>query len=612
MSKSILKEEEYEFSSLDKTIWTKLIRILLVDKKIVIQIFILMILMSLIDVVLPYLNKYAIDYYISNDNGYNNIMYFILIYVICIIWQSLNVYIGFSKAALLESKFGARLRTLAFTKLQNLSFSYYDKTANGWLVARLTGDVNRLAEILAWSIIDFSWGCFLMLGILIMMFIIHFQMACILLICMPFVFLISRYFQKKILLAQRKSRTINSKITASFAESINGAKTTKTLHLEENNYQDFMNTTSEMKRYSIRAAKINALFQPIIYLFSAIVIASLLQLGGVELNNGAITFGTLALFINYAQVFFDPLKQIARLLAEFQMAQANAERILSLIEQDVDIIDSSEVIKKYGTLLKPNENTYEQIIGDVEFKNVDFYYKKEESILENFNFKIEAGKSVALVGHTGSGKSTLVNLLSRFYEPIKGQILIDGIDYKERSLGWLHSQIGYVLQTPTLFSGSIHENIAYGNSDVSRKKVIEVATLLNAHDFISKLKDGYDTIIGEGGDMLSTGEKQLISFARALLCDPKIIILDEATSSIDTQKEQLIQQAMKTLLNGRTSFVVAHRLSTIENADIILVMEHGKIKEQGTHGELLSLKEIYYELYQKQKMLDKQAKLLNQ
>ncbi len=611
MSKSILKEEEFEFKSLDKRIWSKLIKIMWEDKKRIIQIVVIMIMMSGIDVVLPFLNKIAIDYYISSDHGYNYIVYFILLYVSCIIIQSLNVFVGFSKAAHLEADFGARLRSKAFSKLQNLSFSYYDKTANGWLVARLTGDVNRLAEILAWSIIDFGWGICLMAGILIMMFSIHVKMALILLVCMPFVFIVSRYFQKKILLAQRKSRSINSRITASFAESINGAKTTKTLNLEENNYEDFIEITADMKKYSVRAAKINALFQPVIYLFSAIVIASLLQIGGVELSNNTITFGTLALFINYAQMFFDPLKQIARLLAEFQMAQANAERIISLIEQEVDIVDSEEVVNTYGTILNPHKENYESIEGSIEFKDVHFYYNEEEVILNNFNFHTDSGKMIALVGHTGSGKSTLINLLSRFYEPIRGEIRIDGVDYRKRSLGWLHSQLGYVLQTPTLFSGTIKDNICYGRQDATIQEVMDVAKLVNAHEFITQLKEGYETQIGEGGDVLSTGEKQLISFARALICNPKIIILDEATSSIDTQKEQLIQEAMKTLLEGRTSFVVAHRLSTIEKADVILVMEHGEIMEQGTHSELLNKRGIYYDLYHKQKMLDEQEKLLN-
>ncbi len=611
MSKSILKEEESDLKSLDKTIWMKLIRILLVDKKIVVQSIAIILFMSCIDIFLPYLNKFAIDYYITSQNGYNYIGYFIIVYLTCIILQSINVYLSFKRMAILESNFGKRLRKMAFHKLQNLSFSYYDRTANGWLVARLTGDVNRLAEILAWGIFDFGWGIFLMTGILITMFVINAKMACVLLVLMPFVFIVSRYFQKKILLAQRKSRTINSKITASFAEGINGAKTTKTLHLERRNANDFFETSSEMKSYSLRAAKINALFQPMIYLFSAIVIAALLQIGGIDLQNNTITFGTLALFINYAQMFFDPLKMIARLLAEFQMAQANAERILGLLEEEVEIVDTDDVIEQYGTLMQPKKHNYVSIMGNIEFKNIDFYYKKDEIILENFNFKAKAGEMIALVGHTGSGKSTLVNLLSRFYEPKSGEILIDDIDYRKRSLGWLHSQLGYVLQTPTLFSGTIKENIAYGMKNASDEKIMEVAKLVNAHGFIMELQKGYETSIGEGGDLLSTGEKQLISFARALLCDPKIIILDEATSSIDTQKEQLIQEAMQVLLQNRTSFVVAHRLSTIEKADIILVMDHGKIVEQGSHKHLLSLKGSYYDLYQKQKMLDAQKKILH-
>ena len=600
MSKTMLEEKEYSFESLDKRIWGRLFKIMWEDKKLMILLFIFMVFTALLDIVFPLLNRYALDYYVLGDNSMDNIWIFFSIYVVLSGLQCLNVFLFFNFAARLESRFGKSLREKAFTKLQNLSFSYYDKTANGWLMARLTGDVNRLAEILAWSIVDFVWGIFVMGGIAMVMIAIDFKMALCLLIVVPFVFYICNFFQKKILKAHRKTRAINSKITASFAEGINGAKTTKTLSLEDVNLDEFTHKTKDMKMESIRAAKINAVFQPVVFLFSAIVIAGLLYIGGQQVVLKTIEFGTLTLFINYSNLFFDPLKQIARLLAEFQMAQANAERILGLIDEEVEIVDRDDVIAKYGTLQNPITENFEKIKGNVQFDDVTFYYNEKEVVLDRFSLDVKQGEMVALVGHTGSGKSTIVNMLCRFYEPKKGSILIDGKDYKDRSISWLHSQLGYVLQTPTLFSGSIKENIKYAKPDASDEDMITIAKMVNAHDFIMKMEHGYDSEVGEGGDKLSTGEKQLISFARALLCDPSIIILDEATSSIDTEKEKLIQSAIANLLKNRTSFVVAHRLSTIVNADKIVVLDHGKIIEMGNHETLMAKKAHYYELYTNQ------------
>jgi ATP-binding cassette subfamily B protein len=421
---------------------------------------------------------------------------------------------------------------------------------------------------------------------------------------------ISVWFQKRILKSYREVRKVNSKITGAFSEGITGAKTTKTLVLEEVNFEEFSALTNSMRSQSIRAAVLSAIFMPIVMSLGSIATAAILWYGGNQVLLGVLQFGTLMLFTQYASQFFEPLRQIARLLAEFQMAQASAERVLSLLNSEPQIVDSPAVIKKYGTVLSPKRDAYEKIKGNVTFENVNFHYNAEEPVLKDFNLEVKSGQTIALVGETGSGKSTIVNLLCRFYEPITGRILIDGVDMKERSIGWLHSNLGYVLQSPHLFSGSVRENIRYGKLDASEEEVIAAAKLVDAHDFIEKLELGYDTDVGEGGGRLSTGQKQLISFARAVIAEPAIFVLDEATSSIDTETEQVIQHAIETLLVDRTSFVIAHRLSTIVTADRILVVRKGRVVEDGTHNELMKKKGYYYRLYTNQFNEDLQDKLL--
>jgi ATP-binding cassette subfamily B protein len=380
--------------------------------------------------------------------------------------------------------------------------------------------------------------------------------------------------------------------------------------LEEVNYSEFNALTSDMRAQSIRAAVLSAIFMPIVMSLGSISTALILWYGGNQVLLGALQFGTLMLFTQYATQFFEPLRQIARLLAEFQMAQASAERVLQLLNSKPEIVDGQAVIAKYGTVLAPKRDVYEKIKGNVTFENVNFHYNPEEPVLMDFNLDVKSGQTIALVGETGSGKSTIVNLLCRFYEPISGRILIDGTDMKERSIGWLHSNLGYVLQSPHLFSGSVSENIRYGKLEATEEEVVAAAKLVDAHDFIEKLEKGYDTDVGEGGGRLSTGQKQLISFARAVIAEPAIFVLDEATSSIDTETEQVIQHAIETLLVDRTSFVIAHRLSTIVSADRILVVKKGRVVEDGTHGELMKKKGYYYRLYTNQFNEDLQDKLL--
>ena len=306
------------------------------------------------------------------------------------------------------------------------------------------------------------------------------------------------------------------------------------------------------------------------------------------------------MFVQYITEFFDPIRQLARIISDLQMAQAAGERVLSLLDTDSDIADSEEVIAKYGDIMHPKKENYESIEGNVSFKHVKFYYNPNEIILDDFNLDVHNKQTIALVGETGSGKSTIINLLCRFYEPVEGSIEIDGVDYRKRSIGYLHDNIGYVLQAPHLFSGSIKDNILYGNTNATMEDVKEVCHMLNADSFIEKMENGYDSEVGEQGNLLSTGQKQLISFARALVRKPKIFVLDEATSSIDTQTEAIIQYAIDNIMKQHTCFIVAHRLSTIVNADRILVISKGKIIESGNHMQLMKLKGQYYRLYTNQ------------
>ncbi len=423
----------------------------------------------------------------------------------------------------------------------------------------------------------------------IVMFSMNWRLALLTVCVIPILAVASVYFQKQILRSYRNVRRINSKITGAFSEGIMGATTTKILSREEENLKEFQSLTSGLRASSIRAATFSALYLPIVLMLGSIGTSLTLWAGGNGVIAGTITYGVLVAFVSYTIQFFEPVREIARIFAELQMAHASAERVMGLLNTEPEILDRPGL-----------SNAWPNLEGAVEFENVSFAYNPQEPVLVDFNLKVKPGQTVALVGETGSGKSTIVNLACRFYEPTAGRVLIDGVDYRDRSLAWLQSNLGYVLQSPHLFSGNIRENIRYGNLKATDEEVEHAATLVNAHDFIVKLPEGYNTEVGEGGGLLSTGQKQLISFARAILADPRIFVLDEATSSIDTETEMLIQEAIKTVLTGRTSFIIAHRLSTVRSADVILVIRNGKVQEKGNHNELMAAKGYYYRLYTNQ------------
>ena len=507
---------------------------------------------------------------------------------------------------ILELKFYKGLTKETFAKLQNQPFSFFDRSSVGWLMARVSSDTALLGSIISWGLVDIIYAIFKLLFIFIIMFTIKPILSLIMLVIIPLVTIVASLFNNIIVKLSRKQRRVNSEITSYLNEGIGGAKTSKTLVLEEKSVNEFKGIVNKYKRTTIKIAWAQTLFYQIIAISSAIALALMGYFGGMALDDVT----TLFLFLSYSTSFFDPVLNIARLSNDLRHAQVAGERVFDLNDIVPEIKDSKEVIEKYGDYINLKKENFEELKGDVSFNNVSFAYKNGKKVLSDFSLMVKQGQSVALVGKTGAGKSTIVNLLSRFYEPTSGNITIDGVDYKKRSVAWLHYNLGYVLQTPHLFSGTIMENIRYGNLSASDEEVIKAAKIANADEFISKLEKGYNSEVGEGGNRLSLGQKQLISFARAIIANPKIIILDEATSSIDTETEYVIQRAIKNILSGRTSFIVAHRLSTIVNCDIILVVDDGKIIEKGTHDELMKNKGYYYSLFTNQ-FIDEKMKELN-
>ncbi len=558
------------------------------------------IIISVVDVLLPLFQRYAVDHFIE-EGTLQGFQRFIAGYLAVIVLQVLSFVFYTLSAMKMEMRMGRDLKRACFVHLQTLSFSYYNVTPVGYILARVMSDTNRIASITAWDLIDILWALSYVLCAFVSMAMLDLRLALLVMIIVPVIAVLTTYFQRKILFWNRKVRAINSRITGAFNEGIMGAKTSKTLVIEDKNTYEFSGITEEMRVASVRAAGLNAVYIPLVMLASSAATAIVLVRGGNLVIQNAMLVGTLSAFTTYAVSIFEPIQQMARVLANIIAVQPNIERVMGLLDQQPNIVDSPAVIAKYGDTFHPKTENWEPIRGDIEFDDVSFQYPDgEEEVLSHFSLKIPAGTTVAIVGETGAGKSTLVNLACRFFEPTSGRILIDGKDYRERSQLWLHSRLGYVLQNPHLFSGTVMDNIRYGRLDATDEEVRQAAKAVSADTVVEHLEDGYYSDVGEGGDKLSTGEKQLISFARAVLADPAIFVLDEATSSIDTQTEQLIQNATLRLLKGRTSFLIAHRLSTIRQADLILVVKDGKIVEQGKHEELLRKGGYYHDLYSKQ------------
>ncbi len=566
----------------------------------IIFMIILGILSSLADSFYPIFNRYALDNFVGKQT-LKGIGVFVLLYVAILLFQVADNFICCYMCGQVELSVDRDLRNAAFNHLQELSLAYFNQNNVGYIHARVMSDTGKIGVMVSWRMMDIIWNGAYLICIMVMMMVLNFRLSIYIIILVPIAAVLVMYFQGKLIVLNRNIREINSTITSNFNEGITGAKAIKTLVVEDKIQSDFEEDTQKMRKTSVHATHYSALFTSAITMMSSFALAIVLYKGGVITMDGVIQIGTLSVFLSYALGMMEPVQNIIVTLSELIAVQVNVERLTRLIQTQSDVSDTPEVIEKYGDTFNPKKENWEALYGDIEFKDVSFHYPDgEEYVLEHFNLKVPQGTNVAIVGETGAGKSTLVNLVCRFFKPTDGKVLIDGKDAAERSQLWLHSNIGYVLQTPHLFSGSVRDNLKYGKPDATEEEIWKALELVSADGIVKRMDKGLDSDVGEDGDMLSVGEKQLLSFARAILADPRILVLDEATASIDTVTEKAIQDAILTVIKGRTSFVIAHRLSTIVDADIILVVQEGKIIERGTHAELMEKKGYYYELFTRQ------------
>ncbi len=618
MSHTSFQEEDYT-KRFDIGLWRRALKYVLPYKRYAYALIAVMVVIAMLEAIPPFLTKQAIDLFVV-PGQLAGLGLYIAAYAAVVLLIGLGIWLLIIIAGKIDVWVCYDIRRAGFKRLQELDFSYYDRTPVGWLMARMVSDSERLADTIAWGLVDLVWGFSMMIVIVGVMLYLNWWLALIVLVVVPPLIWVSAFFQKRILKSYRAVRKTNSRITGAFNEGIMGARTTKTLVRERDNLKQFSTLTTKMYRSSFMAAVQSSLYLPLVLVLGSIGAGLGVWFGGSGVIAGVVTYGTLVAFIAYVERFFEPVREVARIFAELQSAQAAAERIFALLTTEPKIVDSPEVrqlLEAATTDVSRSESVdvhrlaFPVLTGAVEFAGVNFAYEDGTEVLRDFNLRVEPGETIALVGATGGGKSTIANLVCRFYEPTGGRVLIDGADYRERSLHWLQSNLGVVLQTPQLFSGTIRNNIAYGRLAATDAEVETAARLVQAWPFITAMPKGLDSEVGEGGGLLSTGQKQLISFARAVLADPRIFVMDEATSSVDTETELLIQKALERLLTGRTSFVIAHRLSTIRNADRILVIEDGRITEAGDHAALLELGGRYHDLYTRRFESDRIDKILH-
>lgn len=580
------EEEDFNAQLSGKTL-KRMLSLAMPHKGWLIGFIVLITIVAAQDGIFNYLKKQIIDLGITPGDP-QALLRVLAIYAVIALTQAAGVFGFIYLAGILGERLQYDLRRALFNHLQSLSFAYFDRTPVGWIMSRVTSDSAHIADLVTWGLVDVTWAIMSILTAAFFMLLLNWQLALVVLTIIPVLVVVAGYFQKRIIGQYRIVRKTNSRITGAYNENIQGVRVIKALNREEANLDEFGVLTGQMYTSSYRAARLSAMFLPVVQFISAIALSIVAWYGGAQIAWGVMTVGTLQAFIGYITFMLWPVQDLARVYASMQQAVASAERTFSLLDTAPDIVD------------RPHAIPAETLRGDIEFNNVNFWYVPEKPVLRDFNLRVRAGETIALVGPTGAGKSTIVNLICRFYEPREGLIRINGQDYMDLTLHSIQSRIGVVLQTPHLFSGTIRDNIRYGKLEASDAEVEQAAHTAGAHDFIVTFDKGYDAQVGEGGNLLSTGQKQLISLARAVLANPDILVMDEATSSVDTLTESLIQRGMERLMKGRTSFVIAHRLSTIKRADRILVIENGGISESGSHSELLRRRGHYYELYTRQ------------
>ena len=563
----------------------------------------------LLDVASPVFLRFALGHFVAREST-KGLGLFALCYALCILLGTGANTISTYQGCQIEMYVGRDMKQASFDKLQRLSLSYFNQNSVGYIHARVMSDTDRIGSWVAWGCLDLFWNVGYLLGIMGVMLYFNLRLALIVLVFVPVGTALSVHFQRKMMALGRQVRESNSRITGLFNEGITGIEAVKTLGLEKKMQDSFEEETFHMKKVSLLLGKNRALLLSLVSFQASLALALVLWRGGLLTREGLMELGTLSVFMTYVLGMMEPVQQILRTLANLVNVQVNLERFSGLLDTRTEVEDRKDVEEKYGDSFSPKVENWEPLYGDVEFRDVSFHYPDgEEMIFSDFSLTVPQGTNLAIVGETGAGKSTLVNLLCRFYEPTGGQVLIDGSDVRDRSILWLHSHLGYVMQSPLLFSGSIAENLRYGKASATEEEMWEALQAVSAEDIPLRMGEGLSSKVGEGGHALSTGEKQLLSFARALLADPRIFVLDEATSSIDTVTEKKIQDATALLLKGRTSFIIAHRLSTIRQADMILMVEGGEVVERGTHEELMKMRGKYYDMYRRQSSLESEESL---
>lgn len=564
-------------------VFRDLIKFYKIEYKKLYMLMFVVVISGVLQAVVPLSIKLLTDDFITRQNLKGFVLAGIAFFSLVII-STLAIYSFYVLGGKLEYKVSKEIRKSVFEKIERFSLTTVKRYETGELISRLTSDVQKLSEVFSWGVIDACHSIIVLLFSVSIMLYLSYTLTLMLFLMLPVIYIVTMIFQKNILKFQRKVRDYNSKIIKSYTESLSYIKTIKALGIENKKRREFLSFNEKYRKYNLKSILISAIFVPIVMFVASIGVGFAFNFSSISVMKNVMTYGAFLSFLTYSFQIFEPFKMLAQIFTDLKSAQASAERVFQILYEEDEVLQE-----------KKNNLEFE---GNIRFENVNFHYFDDEKlILKDFNFEIKKGESVAFIGSTGSGKSTIVNLICKFYDVTFGNIYLDGIDYKNVDKTFLYDNLGYVLQQPQLFSISIKENIKFGNVNASDEEIFEVCDLLGINDFINKLPNGIDTIIGENGYSISNGQKQLISFARALIKNPKLLILDEATSSIDTETEKIIQNKMKEILKGKTSIIVAHRLSTIKDCDKIVLIENGIILEQGTHLELINKKGIYYKMY---------------